>query len=76
MTKSIDYAYPTSTNAVKFMRPDGCYYVQLEDEGKPASNSRPCDTVKVAETLADSYLVPWSDMYKRYPFRSSRFSHD
>jgi hypothetical protein len=76
MTKSIGYAYPTSTNAVKFMRPDGCYYVQLEDEGKPASNSRPCDMVKEAETLADSYLVPWSDMYKRYPFRGSRFSHD
>jgi len=76
MTKSIGYAYPTSTTAERFKKPHGCYYVEIEKHGKQTIPQASFNTVEEAEAHADTLDCPWSEQYKRWPLRGSRFDDD
>ena len=72
MTKSIAYAYPTSTNAMKAGK-HGCYYVQGWTDTGVRRISANFDTIAAAEAFAEDQPEPWAPEYVRLPLRGSKF---
>jgi hypothetical protein len=72
MTKSIAYAYPTSSNALKAGKA-GAYYVQGWHSDGVTRLSPYVDTVKEAEDVAEVLPEAWAPAYIRLPLRGSKF---
>ena len=79
ITKSIGFAYPTSTHALLMKAgQSGCFTVEVWHHGptpRTVIAAGPFGTVREAEQYADQQLwnVPWEQMYMDHPQRGSKF---
>lgn len=64
--KSVEFAYPTSTNAARFgFSKDGCYTVELGFPGQPAVAVAGFATREEAIAAAKLQPEPWSALFTR-----------
>lgn len=69
MKKSIEYSYPTSTNAKKFgFYNDGCYTVELHDAVRQSTPKaiKGFKTKAEAAIFAETLPNEWSALYLKY----------
>ena len=65
-TKSVEYSYPSSLNAVRYHMPDGCYCVELHSPGKFPHVVSAHATRDAAMKAAAKITAPWNPMWLRF----------